>query len=56
MPRNGGTTMLFRRYSPLNTAMVALGNSGMTPPAQNLIATDIPAVIQWYGKLCAVSA
>lgn len=25
MPRNGGTTLRFRRYNPLNTAMVPLG-------------------------------
>lgn len=28
MPRNGGTTLRMRRYNPLNTAMVPLGNSG----------------------------
>jgi hypothetical protein len=31
MPRNGGTTLRMRRYNPLNTAMVPLGNSGVTP-------------------------
>ena len=40
MPRNGGTTLRMRRYNPLNTAMVPLGNSGVTPPAQNLTAVD----------------
>ena len=40
MPRNGGTTLRMRRYNPLNTAMVPLGNSGITPPAQNLTALD----------------
>ncbi len=29
MPRNGGTTLRMRRYNPLNTAMVPLGNSGI---------------------------
>jgi len=40
MPRNGGTTLRMRRYNALNTAMVPLGNSGVTPPAQNLTAVD----------------
>ena len=40
MPRNGGTTLRMRRYNPLNTAMVPLGNSGITPPPQNLTAVD----------------
>jgi hypothetical protein len=31
MPRNGGTTLRMRRYNPLATAMVPLGNTGVTP-------------------------
>lgn len=49
MPRNGGTTLRMRRYNPLNTAMVPLGNTGVTPPAQNLTAIDIDAKISFYG-------
>jgi len=49
MPRNGGTTLRMRRYNPLDTAMVPLGNSGVTPPAQNLTAVDIDAKISFYG-------
>ena len=49
MPRNGGTTIRFRRYNPLNTAMVPLGNSGVTPPPQNLTAIDIDAKMSFYG-------
>lgn len=49
MPRNGGTTLRMRRYNPLNTAMVPLGNSGVTPPPQNLTAIDIDARISFYG-------
>lgn len=49
MPRNGGTTLRMRRYNPLATAMVPLGNSGVTPPAQVLSAVDIDARIQFYG-------
>jgi N4-gp56 family major capsid protein len=49
MPRNGGTTLRMRRYNPLNTAMVPLGNTGITPPAQTLSAVDIDAKISFYG-------
>ena len=49
MPRNGGTTLRMRRYNPLNSALVPLGTSGITPPAQVLTAVDIDAVIDFYG-------
>lgn len=41
MPRNGGTTLRMRRYNPLATATVPLGNSGVTPPPQQLTAVNI---------------
>lgn len=40
MPRNGGNTMRFRRYQPLDTALVPLGIDGINPPAQVLNAVD----------------
>lgn len=49
MPANGGTTLRMRRYNPLATATVPLGNSGITPPAQQLTAIDIDAKIDFYG-------
>lgn len=49
MPRNGGTTLRMRRYNPLSTALVPLGNTGVTPPAQQLTALDIDAKIDFYG-------
>lgn len=49
MPRNGGNTMRYRRYNPLATAMVPLGNSGVTPPPQTLTAVDIDAKLDQYG-------
>jgi N4-gp56 family major capsid protein len=55
MPRNGGTTLRMRRFNPLNTAMVPLGNSGTTPPAQNLTAVDIDAKISFYGTYVALN-
>ena len=55
MPRNGGTTLRMRRYNPLNTAMVPLGNSGVTPPPQNLTAVDIDAKISFYGTYVQIN-
>jgi len=49
MPRNGGTTLRMRRYNPLDTALVPLGNTGVTPPAQQLTAVDIDAKMDFYG-------
>jgi len=49
MPRNGGTTLRMRRYNPLATATVPLGNSGVTPPPQQLTAVNIDAEIDFYG-------
>lgn len=55
MPRNGGDTLRSRRYNPLNTAMVPLGNSGVTPNAQNLTALDIDAKISFYGTYIMIN-
>lgn len=49
MPRNGGTTLRMRRYNPLATATVPLGNSGITLPPQQLIAINIDAQMDFYG-------
>lgn len=49
MPRNGGTTLRMRRYNPLATAKVPLGNSGITPPPQVLTAINIDAKMSFYG-------
>jgi len=49
MPRNGGTTLRFRRYNPLATAPVPLGNSGITPAPQVLSALNIDAKMDFYG-------
>lgn len=54
MPKNGGQVLRMRRYNPLATAMVPLGNTGVTPPSQVLSAVDIDARISFYGKLSAV--
>lgn len=55
MPKNGGTTLRMRRYNPLNTAMVPLGNTGVTPPSQNLSAVDIDATVSFYGTYLLIN-
>jgi len=49
MPRNGGTTLRFRRYNPLATAPVPLGNSGVTVAPQVLSSLNIDAKMDFYG-------
>ena len=49
MPANGGTTLRMRRYNPLNSALVPLGVTGVTPPSQALTAVDIDAKMDFYG-------
>lgn len=49
MPAKGGTTLRMRRYNPLGTAIVPLGNAGIEPPSQVLTAVDIDARIDFYG-------
>lgn len=49
MVRGGGTTMRFRRFNPLATAPVPLGNSGVTPAPQNMTALNIDAKMDFYG-------
>src|SRR5215475_3304876 len=55
MPRNGGRVLRMRRYNPLATALVPLGNSGITPPPQNLTAVDIDATISFYGTYVQIN-
>lgn len=50
MPSKGGRFIRFRRYNPLPSALVPLGNGGITPPATNLSALDIDTEMQFYGQ------
>lgn len=50
MPRNGGRILRMRRYNPLPTALVPLGNTGVTPPSVALSAIDVDATINFYGQ------
>lgn len=55
MPRNGGRVLRMRRYNALASALVPLGNTGVTPPPQNLTAVDIDATISFYGTYLAIN-
>lgn len=55
MPRNGGRFLRMRRYNKLSTATVPLGNTGVTPPAQQLGSVDIDAEIQFYGTYVKIN-
>lgn len=50
MPRNGGKILRRRRYDPLPTSTVPLGNSGIEPPPTPLTAVDIDAEMSFYGQ------
>lgn len=50
MPRNGGRILRMRRYNPLPTTLVPLGNTGVTPPPTPLTAVDIDAQVSFYGQ------
>lgn len=58
MPRNGGQILRMRRYNPLATAPVPLGNSGIGVPAQNVTSINIDAKMDFYGSVasCWLSA
>lgn len=55
MPRNGGKTMRFRRYNPLDVSMVPLSESAINPPPASLTAVDVDATINWYGNWIALT-
>lgn len=55
MPAQGGKTIRFRRYNPLQTSMVPLGDTGITPVAQVLTAVDIDATIGYYGSYIIIN-
>ena len=55
MPANGGQILRQRRYSPLPTAPVPLGNSGQNPPPTALNAVNIDVQVQFYGQFVALN-
>ena len=54
-PKNSGTVTRFKRYFSLNAALVPLGNTGLTPPAQTLTAEFIDAEMNFYGAYIIIN-
>ncbi|CAB4121103.1 hypothetical protein UFOVP9_5 [uncultured Caudovirales phage] len=55
MPANGGTKLRMSRFNPLATAMTPLGNTGVTPPGQNLTRLDLDAELSFYGTFVSIN-
>lgn len=55
MPANGGRILRMRRYNPLATSLVPLGNSGIDPSPTDLTAVDIDARIDFYGQFIRIN-
>lgn len=49
LPKKNGDTIVFRRYSKLDTVPIALVD-GITPPGAPLSVTDIKARVDYYGN------
>lgn len=54
IPKNGGKTIEFRRYSQLPKALTAL-TEGVTPNGQNLNVTAVTATVAQYGGYITLS-
>lgn len=54
IPKNGGKTIEFRKYSPLAKALVAL-TEGVTPSGNTLTVTNLTATIKQYGDYIELS-
>ncbi len=54
-PAQGGSITRFRRFDPLASAVVPLGNQGEETQAQLLTAADIDAEISFYGTYIIIN-
>lgn len=54
IPRNGGKTIEFRKYSPLDKALTKL-TEGVTPHGNKLDVTTITATVEQYGDYIEIS-
>ena len=54
LPEKNGDTIVFRRYSKLDTVPIPLVD-GRTPPGAPLSATDIKARVSFYGNFCTIT-
>lgn len=54
IPKNGGKTIEFRKFTPLSKALTAL-TEGVTPAGNQLDVTSITATVAQYGDFVALS-
>jgi len=54
IPKNGGKTIEFRKYSPLDKALATL-TEGVTPDGNKLDVTTIEATVDQYGDYITIS-
>lgn len=54
IPKNGGKSIEFRKFSPLPKAMTAL-TEGVTPDGQALTVTNLTATVSQYGDYVALT-
>lgn len=54
LPEKQGDTIVFRRYSKLDTVPIPLVD-GITPPGAPLSATDIKARVDFYGNFVTIT-
>jgi len=54
LPEKNGDTIVFRRYSKLDTVPIPLVD-GRTPPGAPLSATDIKARVSFYGNFVTIT-
>ena len=55
MPANGGSVFRQARFNQIPAAMVPLGNTGVTPPADVLTSVNIDAQINFYGTYVEIN-
>lgn len=54
IPKNGGKTIEFRKFSPLPKALMAL-TEGVTPDGKQLTVTNLTATVSQYGDYVALT-
>ena len=54
LPEKSGNTVVFRRYTKLDTVPMPL-TDGITPPGAPLSVTDIKAEVQFYGNFVTIT-
>jgi N4-gp56 family major capsid protein len=54
LPKKSGDTIVFRRYSKLNTVPIPI-QDGITPPGAPLSVTDIKARVDFYGNFVTLT-